>query len=505
MFTTSEQLLYKEISELNFFGQVLKMKLLLVIILYLQLLHQQEAAPFDDIEENESPPYDYNVLSKELERGATIEKQNNVYNPKFTEDSFENEAKQSQVYSNTHTALEKSTYDTEGKDNNRIGKGKSELEDELPLDDTRDEENQWPNKRDFKLTKSYKRMSKGSNAIMQASQTKCKLHLSNINTKQYSMDFMIGGNSGHPVTINANGENHGRIVRKLKFWLSNNQYLTMETELSDGTNHNCGAWKSRASETFYFRPDERITYLNIYTENNDCTSYVTGISFSTNKGRYLRLTGGRAKYYYQTRRFGSEILVGFKARCGVHVNAIAFLFLQKVESSALTHVHYPNINSLSILEKPFHINGMKCNNKGRKVEEDFTLSGSRSIHDTHQWSLGTTSLEAQLSNTKVKARIVSVSMPTGTSLTSSLAMSSPYYHGRELNISSTQNYAFNIKVPPGKEVIATATAYQGVIETPYTGRLTVKLITGRTFNYQVTGVYRSKTTSNVVVSTKDII
>ncbi|XP_011409296.1 PREDICTED: natterin-like protein [Amphimedon queenslandica] len=187
------------------------------------------------------------------------------------------------------------------------------------------------------------------------------------------------------------------------------------------------------------------------------------------------------------------------------MDAVTFLFMQKVESSTLTHVQYPHINNLSILEKPFHINEMKCDNKGRKVEQEFTLSGSRSVSEIHQWSLSSTRLETRLTNIRVESSITSITLPTGNSLTSNLVMSSPYYHDRELNINSTQNYAFNIKVPPGKEVIATATAYQGVIETPYTGRLTVKLITGRTFNYHVTGVYRSKTTSNVVVSTKDII
>ena len=49
MFTASEQLLYKEAANLALkVEQIMTMNLLLVIILYLQLLQQQEAAPFDD-------------------------------------------------------------------------------------------------------------------------------------------------------------------------------------------------------------------------------------------------------------------------------------------------------------------------------------------------------------------------------------------------------------------------------------------------------------------------
>ena len=145
---------------------------------------------------------------------------------------------------------------------------------------------------------------------------------------------------------------------------------------------------------------------------------------------------------------------------------------------------------------------MRCNNKGRKTEQDFTFSGTRPVHETHQWSFGSTGLETKL-NTRVEASTVSVNMPTGTSLISSLVTSNPYTHGREMSFNSRQSYNFNIKVPPGKQVIATATAYQGIIKTPYTGTLTVKLTTGRKFSYSVTGVYRSRTTSNVVVTTKD--
>ena len=411
----------------------------------------------------ESLPYDFNVP-------AATEDLNTL-----NENDYKNKEDLEQGLNNKNKFRAKST----------------EYEDEL---DATDNNNQW-NTDEANVKKRPMKVSM---------QERCAHHLSDVNTKQYSSDVMVGGGGGVYKGINVNGEIHGRLVRSIQFWLHANRLLRMGVELTDGSTHSCGSLAGVPSETFYFAPDERITYLTIYTEKDDCQGRVGGVYFSTNKGRYFNYRGKESPHRYHTQSVGSGILVGFKARCGADVDALALLFLQKVESSTLTHVQYPNINSLSILEKPFHINEMKCDNKGRKVEQEFTLSGSRSVNEIHQWSLSSTRLETQLTSTRVKSSIASVTLPTGNSLTSNLVMSNPYYHDREFNISSTQNYAFNIKVPPGKEVIATATAYQGIIETPYTGRLTVKLITGRKFNYHVTGVYRSKTTSNVVVSTKDI-
>ena len=525
------------------------MKIFLVIVVCLQLLQQEEAASLNEENKWTEEPLIYDTVDLTAEERLTPQYSNELKDtvdlpPEPTEDT-KNEWKElsdddilnaamadatkidAPVLKNEGEELKKEKISDDVSlgavleqtlpavhDDDKIDKVNtanaetSQLGDEVSFADIRDEKDQWTDIQEepkVTITQIYNRKtSKPMNVLMQ-SEANCMQYFSDISTEQYGYNVRVGGSGGDDYTFNKNGENQGRIVQSLTFWLNINGHLAMETKLSDGTKFSCGSIKSTPSKSFIFKPDEKIIGLRIYTDEKDCSGFTSGIYFSTNKHRHFNLQGGKSNYYYSLQPLGSGILVGFRARCGSIMDAVTFLFMQNVKSSTLTHVHYTNINSLSIVEKPFHICEMKCNNKGRKVEQDFTLSGSRSVNEIHQWSLGTTGLEAQLTNTHVKSSIASITMPTGTSLTSNLAMSSPYYHGRELNISSTQNYAFNIKVPPGKEVIATATAYQGVIETPYTGRLTVKLITGRTFNYQVTGVYRSKTTSNVVVSTKDII
>ena len=528
------------------------MKIVFVIILCLQLLQKGEAAPFDDDnemrveDEQKVPPdepllYDHVELGEETESiteelGDTID-----FPPEGTKSEWKELSEEFGAgKGNAAAAAENKINDDEedmlgeelpldialeqslptrneiNRDNNAMNKddaginranNKNQWKDNSPL---KDEENQWTDAQEVKVkiteihnTKTRKPLK----VLTQVSEAKCTNHIPEVNTKQYSSDVMVGGSGGETRNLNINGENHKKIVQSLKFWKSSNSKLLgicLEAKLSDGSKVSCGAEKGTASETFYIRPNERIRYLTIYTGKSDCSGYVTGVYFSTNQGRYFSFREKSTRYYYQP-HIGSGILVGFKAGCGSIADSLMFLFLQEVESSTLSNVHYPNINSLSVIERPVHINGMRCNNKGRKTEQDFTFSGTRSVHETHQWSFGTTDFEAKLTNIRIKSSIFSITKSIATtSLKSNLITSNPYTHGIGLDFNTTQHYTFNIKVPAGKQVIATAAVYQGIIETPYTGTLTVKLITGKTYTYTVTGVYRSRSTSNVVVATKDV-
>ena len=527
------------------------MKIVFVIILCLQLLQKGEAAPFDDDnemrveDEQKVPPdepllYDHVELGEETESiteelGDTIDFPPEGTKSEWKELSEEfgagkgnaaaaaenkiNDDKEDMLGEELplDIALEQSlpTRNEINRDNNAMNKddaginradNKNQWKDNSPL---KDEENKWTDVQEakVKITEIHNtKTRKPLKVLTQVSQAKCTNHIPEVNTKQYSSDVMVGGPGGETRNLNINGENHKKIVQSLKFWKSSDKYLSvMEAELSDGSKVSCGTEKGTASETFYIRPDERITSLTIYTDKSDCSGYVTGISFSTNKYRYFHFQTEKSNYYYRPQTLGSGILVGFRSRCGRLIDGLLLLFLQKVESSTLSNVHYPNINSLTVIERPVHINRMRCNNKGRKTEQDFTFSGTRSVHETHHWSFGTTDFEAKLTNIRIKSSIFSITKSIATtSLKSNLITSNPYTHGIGLDFNTTQHYTFNIKVPAGKQVIATATVYQGIMKTPYTGTLTVKLITGKTYTYTVTGVYRSRSTSNVVATTKDV-
>ena len=519
------------------------MKILLTITICLQLLQGEDAAKFDEKRENneqekkwKKSPDEPLLYDDVVKTESTAERNNELKDiiilPPEPIDNTKSELSDQPLESVAEVGIEKELQDTisdeleldatlkqsqiKGQtkiksDDTNKGTEKSPLEDKLNIMGS----NQWLNKQEDQNEMTNSEKSKQEKVLTQASQITCIRHFLNIDTKQYSSNIKIGG-FGTTSSINENGENQGCVVRSLKFWQCSGYLAGLEAELSNGTKQIVGqdARRCNTSETFYIRPNERITYLTIYTDRKDCGGIVTGVYFSTNKHRYFSIQAGKKNYYYRPQALGSGILVGFKAKyysinkdtwyiLHVELTALTFLFLQEVESSTLSNVHYPNINSLSVIERPVHINRMRCNNKGSKTEQQFTFSGTRPVHETHQWSFGSTGLETKLTNTHVEASIVSITKSTGTSLTSNLVFSNPYTHGRKLNFYSNQNYNLNIKVPPGKEVVATATTYQGTVKTPYTGTLTVKLVTGWKFNYTVNGIYMSRTTSNVV-TTKDI-
>ena len=217
---------------------------------------------------------------------------------------------------------------------------KSPLEDKLNIMGS----NQWDNKQDNQIEMTDSKKSKQENVLTQASQITCIHYLSDVDTKQYSSDIMIG-KSGTASSINENGENQGCVVRSLKFWQCSGYLTRLETELSNGIKQIVGISSCTTSETFYLRPDERITYLTIYTDRKDCNGAVTGVYFSTNKHRYFSTQGGKKNYYYRLHTLGSGILVGFKVQYSQkfswgliyrELTALTFLFLQEVESSTLS-------------------------------------------------------------------------------------------------------------------------------------------------------------------------
>ena len=173
--------------------------------------------------------------------------------------------------------------------------------------------NQWENKQEDQIEMTDSKKSEQENVLTQASQITCIHHLSDIDTKQYTSNIMIG-RFETASSINENGENQGCVIRSLKFCRRNGYLNGLETELSNGTKQTVGLKGCTTSETFYIRPDERITHLTIYTDRKDCNGAVTGVYFSTNKHRYFSTQGGKKNYYYQPQTLGSGILVGFKAQ-----------------------------------------------------------------------------------------------------------------------------------------------------------------------------------------------
>ena len=62
-----------------------------------------------------------------------------------------------------------------------------------------------------------------------------------------------------------------------------------------------------------------------------------------------------------------------------------------------------------------------------------------------------------------------------------------------------RSFNFPVKVPPGKRSKATATLYEGIINTKYTGMILYTLDSGKKFHYRVSGTYYGISASEIVV------
>jgi hypothetical protein len=64
-----------------------------------------------------------------------------------------------------------------------------------------------------------------------------------------------------------------------------------------------------------------------------------------------------------------------------------------------------------------------------------------------------------------------------------------------------QSFKFPVTVPPRQCIQATATLYEGEIDTRYTARMVYTLDSGKEFQYSVSGTYKGVAVDKVVVTT----
>ena len=74
-------------------------------------------------------------------------------------------------------------------------------------------------------------------------------------------------------------------------------------------------------------------------------------------------------------------------------------------------------------------------------------------------------------------------------------------YGRSTTKTTENSFSFPIEAPAGKHVQATATLYEGNINTPYTAKMLYHLDSGKQFFYSVSGTYEGVSASEAVVKT----
>ena len=324
-------------------------------------------------------------------------------------------------------------------------------------------------------------------------------------TNYFTTKYIVGGTGGNFRTINFNGERIGEVVRSFKVWVDNRYgaIRCVQVEITNGRSYTYGDKKGYESEKFYFQPGELLKSLEIWG-NGKCgkAARVAGLRFRTNKGRKFEVhSSGRRNGPYRP-PIGSGILIGFQLRSGSALDALGFLILRRVEKAILSNIRYPSLHTLALRTKPIRIDTVTYNNKRSSIASHYTLSGSKAITEKESWSI-TKSLETEVSaefEVRGSALFIEKSAKFGVRVKTGISGT----RSRETTTTTTRSYNFQIDVPPRKTVEATATIYEGVINTPYTGTMKYFLETGRTFQYNVRGTYKGVAVSQIIVTKTEI-
>ena len=324
-------------------------------------------------------------------------------------------------------------------------------------------------------------------------------------TNYFTTKYIVGGTGGGFRTINFNGERIGEVVRSLKVWVDNRYgaIRCVQVEITNGRSYTYGAKSGYESEKFYFQPGELLKSLEIWG-NGKCgkAARVAGLRFKTNKGRKFEVhSSGQRNGPYRP-PIGSGILIGFQLRSGNALDALGFLILRRVEKAILSNIRYPSLHTLAVKTKPIRIDTVTYNNKRSSIASHYILSGSKAITETESWSI-TKSLETEVSaefEVSGSGLFIETSAKFGVRVKTGISGT----RSRETTTTTTRSYDFQIDVPPRKTVEATATIYEGVINTPYTGTMKYILETGRTFQYNVRGTYKGVAVSQIIVTKTEI-
>ena len=120
------------------------------------------------------------------------------------------------------------------------------------------------------------------------------------------------------------------------------------------------------------------------------------------------------------------------------------------------------------------------------------------MEESETWSV-TAGMEASV-ETEVKAGIPLLAEGK---VTVSVTVSVEGTYERSTTKTSEQAFEFPVNVPPGKRVLATATMYEGVIDTKYSATIYYTLDSGASFNFEVDGTYKGVQASQAVVSVEE--
>ena len=324
-------------------------------------------------------------------------------------------------------------------------------------------------------------------------------HTSKINDAYFTSNIAIGGPSGSPfmVGLTEGSPQSGTVVHSMQAWIDNNTFRGLEVELTgDKTVKLFGAKAGQSTEKFFIAPGEKVKSLSVWA-----SSYrggrCGGFELTTTQGRTFKVQSANLVGDAFKPEIGSGILVGLFGGSGNDIDRLGFGLLRRIQSAQLVNVNYPDLTTLQVITAPKQIDTITYDNSKGTTEQEYTFEGKETVQTTESWSV-TAGMEAGV-ETEVKAGFpilaegkVKVSVKVSVSDT----------YAREDSQTKEQSFGFPIKVAAGGHMQATATLYEGNIDTRYTATMIYNLDSGESFQYDVKGKYSGVSVSQVVVKTE---
>ncbi len=307
----------------------------------------------------------------------------------------------------------------------------------------------------------------------------------------------MGGHGGLPVYLGfgeSKGPKSGNVVRSLKAWVDDHTLRGIQVEFTDETTSTVGMQEGNSTERFYLASGEKVSSLQVWGSSFD-TGRCGGFVLKTDQGREFIVTSPTRKGEPYQPELGSGILVGVFGREGHDVDALGFALLRRVEKAQLINVEYPELSTLLVQTKSKDIKTITYDNTQGQTSQQFTFAGKESVITSSSWSI-TAGMEAGV-ETEVKAGFP-ILAEAKVKVTAKVSVSTT--HSRQSSKTTEQSFSFPVTVPAGKNMQATATLYEGDIDTEYTANMVYTLDSGMTFQYAVRGTYNGVSASQAVVT-----
>jgi hypothetical protein len=268
----------------------------------------------------------------------------------------------------------------------------------------------------------------------------------------------------------------------------------LKVELTDGKQKMFGLKQGISTEKFYLGGGEKVTSLKMWPTHHH-TGRIGGLELVTDLKRRFKVPMRQRKGNPYEPELGSGILIGVFGRHGRDIDSLGFALLRRIQSATLTSMNYPDLNRLRIKTKPKQIKSITYDNTKGKADQSFTFAGSETAETSQAWSV-TTTLEVGV-EVKVDASIPLIA-EGGLTVSTKFSVSGSYE--RSSTHTTEQSFSFPVTVPAGKREKATATLYEGKIDTRYTAMMSYILDSGKRFSYRVSGTYSGVTSSQVIVT-----